>query len=154
MLHFMPHPCACANICSAEPWSSLEKLVWRGDLLLCQDTLPSEEPSFFQRCQCLHKGSGHKLKCRMFPLYTRKHFCTVQEMERWHSLSREAVGSSEVFKSFLDTMQSTLLWVSLLDQGLEQKGPEVPSDLYRAVILWKYRWRNSSINCVLGKEMW
>lgn len=63
----MPHPCAWANICSAEPWSSLEKLVWRGDLLLCQDTLPSEEPSFFQSCPVPAQGEWSQAEVQDVP---------------------------------------------------------------------------------------
>ena len=37
------------------------------------------------------RGNGHKLKHKGFPLNIRKHFCTVQVMEHWHRLPREAV---------------------------------------------------------------
>jgi len=67
------------------------------------------------------RGSRHKLKHRMFLLNTRKNFCVIQVSEHWHRLLRGCgISSLGTFKSHLDVMLSTLLWVSLLEQGLSQ----------------------------------
>jgi len=52
-------------------------------------------------------------------------------------MHREVVESPSlvIFKSHLDVVLGTLLWVSLLKQGLEQQDPEVPSYFYHSVIL-------------------
>lgn len=66
----------------------------------------------------------------MFPLDTRQHFCVVQVTERWHRLPRSCgVSSWGIFKSLLNTGLGTLLWVALLEQGWDQKDPEVPPSL-------------------------
>ena len=52
----------------------------------------------------------------------QKHFCAVQVTEQWHRLHRGCgLSSLEIFQSHLDTALGTLLWVSLLEQGLEQR---------------------------------
>ena len=62
--------------------------------------------------------------------------CAVQVAENRHRLHREAVGSSlEISKSQLDIGLGTLLWVSLLEWGLDLMDPEVPSHLDQSVIL-------------------
>jgi len=51
--------------------------------------------------------------------------------EHWHGLPRKAVEtpSTEVYKSHLDVVLARLLWVSVLEQRLDQMDPEVPSNL-------------------------
>jgi len=56
------------------------------------------------------RGHGHKLEHRRFPLNTRS-------------------------PSVLDVALGTLLWVSLLGQGLEQRDPEGPANFNSFVIL-------------------
>ena len=45
------------------------------------------------------------------------------------------VSSLGIFRSCLDVALSTLLWVSLLEQGLGQRPPEIPSHLSHSLIL-------------------
>ena len=57
-------------------------------------------------------------------------------MERWHRLPRGCRASFlEIFQSRLDVALGTLLWVSLLEQGLGLMDPEVPASLIHAGIL-------------------
>lgn len=82
------------------------------------------------------RGNGNEPEHRIFCLTMRKHFCAVQVAENRHRLHREAVGSSlEISKSQLDIGLGTLLWVSLLEWGLDLMDPEVPSHLDQSVIL-------------------
>ena len=53
-------------------------------------------------------------------------------MEDWHSSCEVSL---EISESLLDAVLVTLLWASLLEQGLEQTDPEIPSNLSHAVIL-------------------
>lgn len=41
----------------------------------------------------------------------------------------------EAFKSHLDVVMGTLLWVSLIEQEWDQMDPEVPSNLNHSVVL-------------------
>ena len=43
-------------------------------------------------------------------------------------------------RSRLAVSLGTLLWVSLLGQGLERRDPEGPASLSHAVVLWFYGW--------------
>ncbi len=46
----------------------------------------------------------------------------MQVMEHWHRLPRGCgVSSLEIFQSRLDVALGTLLWVSLLEQGLGRR---------------------------------
>ena len=62
------------------------------------------------------RGNGHKLKHRKFQLNMRKNVFTLRLTEPWPRLPREAVESPslEIFKTHLDKVLYSLLWVTLL----------------------------------------
>jgi len=62
---------------------------------------------------------GHKLKQRKFRLNMRKNFFPLRVMKPWHRLPREVVESPslEIFKTGLDEVLCSLVWVTLLRQG-------------------------------------
>jgi len=64
------------------------------------------------------RGNRHKLKQRKFQPNTRKSFFHLRVMEHWHRLPREVVESLslEIFKTRLDAVLCSLLWVTLLWQ--------------------------------------
>jgi len=64
------------------------------------------------------RGNGHTLKDERFPLDIRKLFFSVRVTEHWHRLSKEVVESqsSEIFRSHLDMVLGSRLWVALLEQ--------------------------------------
>jgi len=72
------------------------------------------------------RGNGHKLKHRKFQLNMRKNFFPLRVMEPWHRLSREVVDSPslEIFKTHLDAVLCSLLWVTLLRQGVGLGDPQ------------------------------
>ena len=66
----------------------------------------------------------------------QEHSCAVQVTEQQHRLPRgSGVSSLRISSSCLDVALGTLLWVALLEQGLEQAGPEVPVNLSQPVTL-------------------
>jgi len=110
---------------------SLEKRRLRGDLIYtykylqggCQKdgarlfpVVPSDRT----------RGNGHKLKQRKLQLNPRKNFFPLKVMEHW--LPREAVESPslEIFQPRLDTVLCSLLWVTLLRQGIGLGDPRGP----------------------------
>jgi len=110
---------------------SLEKRRLRGDLINaykylksgCQEDglrLFSVVPSDRTR------GKGHKLKQRKLQLNMRKNFFTLRVTEPWHRLPREAVESPslKIFQTHLDAVLCSLLWVTLLGQGVGLGDPQ------------------------------
>jgi len=84
------------------------------------------------------KGNKHKLKHRKFRLNMRKNFFPLRVTEPWNRLPREVVESPslEIFKTRLDAVLCSLLWVTLLWQGGWTGWPtEVPSNPYHSVVL-------------------
>ena len=65
------------------------------------------------------RSNGHKLKQRKFCLNMRKNF-TLRVTEHWNRLPREAVESPslEIFKTRLDKVLCSLLYVTLLCRGV------------------------------------
>ena len=72
------------------------------------------------------RGNGHKLRHRKFRLNMRKNFFPLRVTEPWHRLPREAVESPslETFKTRLDKVLCSLLWVTLLGQGVGLGDPQ------------------------------
>ena len=87
------------------------------------------------------RGNGHKLKQRKLQLNLRKNFFPLRVTEPWKRLLREVVESPslEIFKTRLDRVLCSLLWVTLLWQEGWTRWPiEVPSKPYYSVILWSF----------------
>ena len=72
------------------------------------------------------RGNGHKLKQRKLQLNTRKNFFPLRVTEPWPRLPREAVESPslEIFQTYLDKVLCSLLWVTLLGQGVGLGDPQ------------------------------
>jgi len=72
------------------------------------------------------RGNGHKLKPRKFQLSMRKNFFPLRVTEPWNRLPREFVESPslEIFKTHLDVVLCSLLWVTLLWQGVGLDDPQ------------------------------
>ena len=72
------------------------------------------------------RGNGHKLRHRKFHLKMRKNFFPLRVTEHWNRLPREAVESHslEIFKPRLDKVLCSLLWVTLLRQGVGLGDPQ------------------------------
>jgi len=72
------------------------------------------------------RGNGHKLKQRKLQLNRRKNFFPLRVTEPWPRLPREAVESPslEIFQTRLDEVLHSLLWVTLLGQGVGLGDPQ------------------------------
>jgi len=72
------------------------------------------------------KGNGHKLKQRKLQLNRRKNFFPLRLTEPWPRLPRGAVESPslEIFQTDLDAVLCSLLWVTLLGQGVGLGDPQ------------------------------
>ena len=72
------------------------------------------------------RGNGHKPKQRKFRLNRRKNFFPLRVMEHWPRLPREVVESPslEIFKTRLDKVLYSLLWVTLLGQRVGLGDPQ------------------------------
>jgi len=72
------------------------------------------------------RGNGHKPKQRKFQLKMRKNFFPLRVMEHWHRLPREVVESPslEIFQTCLEKVLCSLLWVTLLQQGVGLGDPQ------------------------------
>jgi len=69
---------------------------------------------------------NHSMKHRNFQLNMRKNFFTLRVTEHWNRLPREVVESPslEIFKTRLDEVLCSLLWVTLLQQGVGLDDPQ------------------------------
>jgi len=65
------------------------------------------------------RGNTHKLTYRKFQLNTRKNYFTLRVMEHWNRMPRGVVQSASlgIFKTRLDNVLCSLLYVTLLHQG-------------------------------------
>jgi len=72
------------------------------------------------------RGNGHKLKQRKLQLNMRRNFFPQRVTEPWPRLPREAVESPslEIFQPHLDAVLCSLLWVTLLGQGVGLGDPQ------------------------------
>jgi len=72
------------------------------------------------------RGNGHELRHRKLQLNMRKNFFTLRVTEPWPRLPREAVEppSLEIFQTHLDVVLCSLLWVTLLRQGVGLGDPQ------------------------------
>lgn len=82
----------------------------------------------FSGIQC--QDSGHKVEHKRFPLNT---WNTCVLCGRW---STGAGCLNRLWSLLLEIFKSLLLWVSLLEQGLDQVNPEIPSNFNHCVVLW------------------
>ena len=72
------------------------------------------------------RGNGHKLEERKLQLNPRKNFFPLRVTEPWNRLPRGAVESPslEIFQTRLDKVLCSLLWVTLLGQGVGLGDPQ------------------------------
>ena len=72
------------------------------------------------------RGNEHKLEQRKLQLNPRKNFFPLRVTEPWPRLPREVVESPslEIFRTRLDAVLCSLLWVTLLGQGVGLGDPQ------------------------------
>jgi len=72
------------------------------------------------------RGNGHKVEQRKLQLNMRKNFLSLRVTEPWPRLPREAVESPslEIFQPRLAAVPCSLLWVTLLGQGVGLGDPQ------------------------------
>lgn len=81
------------------------------------------------------RSNGSKLEHEGFSLNIRKSFCAVHGALPQAAQRLCGVSTLEIFKTYLDMVLSNLFWVTLLEQGWDQMGPEAPSHLSYPVIV-------------------
>ena len=91
-------------------------------------------------------ANGHKLKHRKFHQNMRKNFFPLRVTEPWPRLPREAVESPplEIFKPRLDAVLCSLLWVTLLGQGVGMGYPQRSLPTCATLGFCENRWRSAS----------
>ena len=99
------------------------------------------------------RGNGHKLKQRKFQLNVKKNFFPLRVMEPWPRLPREVVESPslETFKTRLDKVLWSLLWVTLLWQGGGLDDPQ--RSLPTPTILWFCKCPFTAAEVALRKKL-
>lgn len=84
------------------------------------------------------RGCGHTLELRTFYTNMREKFCTSRGTEHWNKLPREVVFFSG---NIHNSPGCLLVWPAvgslLYQQEWTRWSPEVPSNSYDSVILWK-----------------
>lgn len=90
--------------------------------------------ALFSKAQWQHRGSGHILKPRRFPLNRGSTFLLL--IEHWHGLPKEfdKSPSLDIFKNCLDMVLGSWLWVALCWAG-EVKPYDLQSGLPTSVAL-------------------
>ena len=110
---------------------SLRKRRLRGDLINAYKSLKGGcQEDGAKLCSVVPsnrtRGNWHKLKQRKFQLNMRKNFFPLRVTEPWNRLPREVVASPslEIFKTRRDKVLCSLLWVTLLGQGIGLGDPQ------------------------------
>ena len=110
---------------------SLEKRRLRGDLRNASKYLQGGcQEDRAQLCSVVPsdrtRGNRHKVRPRKFQLNPRKNFFPLRVTEPWPTLPRQAVESPslEIFQTRLDAVLCSLLWVTLLGQGVGLDDPQ------------------------------